>query len=126
MEKCVTKIVPLLSKLNCFKHLTMDKVCFLDDFMKQLLRCLKTPLEFLFISLCKFSQSDLDSFAPWSHCQLDHQCLRNVILSDLNFMPLIVSLESVADTLPTLELEDSRMKDPDFKILAHQHQFLLQ
>ncbi|XP_059111895.1 preferentially expressed antigen in melanoma-like protein 7 [Peromyscus eremicus] len=116
-EKYVRKIISQFSKLNCLKHVTIDDVYFLNDHMKQLLRCLKTPLESLSISLCNFSQSDLESFAQWGHCQLKHLYLRGVNLSDLNFMPLKVFLQSVADTLLTLELEDCRMKDPDLRVL---------
>ncbi|XP_059114964.1 LOW QUALITY PROTEIN: preferentially expressed antigen in melanoma-like protein 7 [Peromyscus eremicus] len=111
-KKYVHKIISLFSKLNCLKHATTDDVCFLNDHMKQLLRCLKTPLESLSISFCNISQSDLESFAQWGYYQLKHLYLRGVNLSDLNFMPLKVFLQSVADTLLTLELEDCRMKDP--------------
>ncbi|OBS58689.1 hypothetical protein A6R68_10186, partial [Neotoma lepida] len=97
--------------------LTMDKVYFLNVYLKLLLRCLKTPLKFLSISLYKFSQSDLDSFAQWSHCQLNHLYLRGVILIDLNFMLLKFPSESVADPLEALELEDCRMKDLSFRVL---------
>ncbi|KAL1765458.1 PRAME family member 8-like, partial [Sigmodon hispidus] len=79
--------------------------------------CLKTSLESLSISLCKFSQSDLDSFAQWSHCQLKHLYLRAVNLSNLNFMPLSFFLESVANTLQILELEDCSMEDSDLRVL---------
>ncbi|XP_036032056.1 preferentially expressed antigen in melanoma-like protein 7, partial [Onychomys torridus] len=116
-EMYVRKIISLFSKLNRLKHVTIDDVYFLNDHMKQLLRCLKTPLESLSISFCNFSQSDLESFAQWGHCQLKHLYLRGVNLSDLNFMPLTVFLQSVADTLLTLELEDCRMKDPDLRLL---------
>ncbi|XP_076419743.1 preferentially expressed antigen in melanoma-like protein 7 [Peromyscus maniculatus bairdii] len=116
-EKYVRKIISQFSKLNRLKHVTIDDVYFLNDHMKLLLRCLKTPLESLSISFCNFSQSDLESFAQWGHCQLKHLCLRGVNLSDLNFMPLKVFLQSVADTLLTLELEDCRMKDPDLRVL---------
>ncbi|KAL6069024.1 hypothetical protein STEG23_032140 [Scotinomys teguina] len=116
-KKYVPKISSLFSKLNHLKHVTMDDVYFLNDHMKELLRCLKIPLESLSISLCKFSQSDLESFVQWGHCQLKHLYLRSVNLSDLNFMPLKVFLQNVADTLLTLELEDCRMKDPDLRVL---------
>ncbi|KAL6083848.1 hypothetical protein STEG23_004873 [Scotinomys teguina] len=116
-EKYVPKIISLFSKLKCLKHVTIDDVYFLNDHMKQLLGCLKTPLESLSISLCKFSQVDLESFAQWGHCQLKHLYFRSVDLSDLNFRPLKVFLQNVADTLLTLELEDCRMKDPDLRVL---------
>ncbi|XP_038188243.1 preferentially expressed antigen in melanoma-like protein 7 [Arvicola amphibius] len=116
-DKRVTKIVSVFSKLSCLQHLSLDDVYFVNDHMKLLLRCLKTPLESLSISLCKFSQSDLDSFAQWTHCQLKHLYLKGVILSDLNFLPLKFFLESVACTLKTLKLKDCRMKDPDLRVL---------
>ncbi|XP_041498914.1 preferentially expressed antigen in melanoma-like protein 7 [Microtus oregoni] len=116
-DKWVTKIMSVFSKLSCLQHLSLDDVYFVNDHMKLLLRCLKMPLESLSISLCQFSQSDLDSFAQWTHCQLKHLYLRGVILSDLNFLPLKFFLESVACTLKTLKLEDCRMKDPDLRVL---------
>ncbi|XP_075800748.1 preferentially expressed antigen in melanoma-like protein 7 [Microtus pennsylvanicus] len=116
-DKWVTKIMSVFSKLSCLQHLSLDDVYFVNDRMKLLLRCLKTPLESLSISLCQFSQSDLDSFAQWTHCQLKHLYLRGVILSDLNFLPLKFFLESVACTLKTLKLKDCRMKDPDLRVL---------
>ncbi|XP_005353825.1 preferentially expressed antigen in melanoma-like protein 7 [Microtus ochrogaster] len=116
-DKWITKIMSVFSKLSCLQHLSLDDVYFVNDHMKLLLRCLKTPLESLSISLCQFSQSDLDSFAQWTHCQLKHLYLRGVILSNLNFLPLRFFLESVACTLKTLKLKDCRMKDPDLRVL---------
>ncbi|KAL6086175.1 hypothetical protein STEG23_013450 [Scotinomys teguina] len=116
-EKYVPKIISLFSKLSCLKHVTIDDVYFLNEHMKQLLGCLKNPLESLSISLCKLSQSDLESFAQWGYRQLKHLYFRSVDLCDLDFRPLKVFLENVAGTLLTLELEDCRMKDPDLRVL---------
>ncbi|XP_035297077.1 preferentially expressed antigen in melanoma-like protein 7 [Cricetulus griseus] len=116
-EKHVTSVISLFSKLSCLQHLTIQDVYFLNDHMNQLLRCLKTPLECLSISLCKFSQSDLDSFARWSHSGLKHLYLRGVILRDLDFISLRIFLESVADTLQTLKIKDCGMQDADVRIL---------
>ncbi|KAH0508754.1 PRAME family member 13 [Microtus ochrogaster] len=44
-DKRVTKIMSVFSKLSCLQHLSLDDVYFVNDHMKLLLRCLKTPLE---------------------------------------------------------------------------------
>ncbi|CAH7443429.1 preferentially expressed antigen in melanoma-like protein 7 [Phodopus roborovskii] len=114
-EQHVTKIISLFSDLSCLQHLTIKDVYFLHGHMKQLLRCLKTPLECLTISLCKFSQSDLDSFAQWSQSGLKHLYLRGLILTNVDFMPLEIFLESVAHTLQALKIKDCGMKDADLR-----------
>ncbi|XP_040590846.1 preferentially expressed antigen in melanoma-like protein 7 [Mesocricetus auratus] len=116
-EKHVSKVISLFSKLSLLKDLTIEDVYFLNDHVAQLLRCLTTHLECLTISLCKFSQSDLDSFAQWNHSRLKHLQLRGLILSDLDFTPLRIFLESVADTLQTLKIKDCGMKDADLRVL---------
>ncbi|XP_031232831.1 preferentially expressed antigen in melanoma-like protein 7 [Mastomys coucha] len=117
-EKKVTKFISQFSKLNCLQHLHMVGLYFLSGHMNELLRCLKTPLEFLSIALIKYSQSDLESFAQ---CQslhhLKHLNLSGVILNDLSLVPLRTFLENVADTLKTLELEHCRMTDSQLSAL---------
>lgn len=86
--------------------------------MWSLPRYLEAPLLSLTITLCQISQSDLESFSQhWNYGQLKHLCLKGVSLSTLNVTPLKFFLESVADTLQTLELEDCRMKDSHLRIL---------
>ncbi|XP_028641842.1 preferentially expressed antigen in melanoma-like protein 7 [Grammomys surdaster] len=117
-EKRITKLISQFSKFNCLRHLNMVGVYFLKDHLNDLFRCLKTPLEFLSITLCKFSQSDLESFAQ---CQslhhLKHLHLSGIILCDLSLVPLRILLEKVTDTLKTLELEHCRMTDSQLSAL---------
>ncbi|XP_056841534.1 preferentially expressed antigen in melanoma-like protein 7 [Rattus norvegicus] len=117
-EKRVTKFISQFSKLHHLQHLDIAGAYFLHGHMNKLLQCLKTPLEFLSISLCKFSQSDLESFAQ---CQslhhLKHLHLAGVVLYDLSFVPLRVLLDHVADTLKTLEFEHCRMTDSQLSVL---------
>ncbi|XP_034359780.2 preferentially expressed antigen in melanoma-like protein 7 [Arvicanthis niloticus] len=117
-EKRVTKFISQFSKFNCLQHLNMIGVYFLEDRLDELFRCLKTPLEFLSITLCKFSQSDLESFAQ---CQslhhLKHLHLAGIILCDLSLVPLRILLEKVTDTLKTLQLEHCRMTDSQLSAL---------
>lgn len=76
------------------------------------------PLVSLTITLCQISQSDLESFAQrWNYGQLKHLCLKGVSLTALNVTPLKFFLESVANTLQTLELEGCRMSDSHLSIL---------
>nr|XP_021505922.1 PRAME family member 8-like [Meriones unguiculatus] len=116
--KRATKFISHFSKLNCLQYLYMTGVYFLNGHMRKLLWCLKTPLEFLSIALCKFSQSDLESFVQCqSLCHLKHLDLAGVNLSGLSLVPLRIFLESVADTLQTLELEHCRMNDSQLSAL---------
>ncbi|XP_051027048.1 PRAME family member 8-like [Acomys russatus] len=117
-RKKVTKFKSQFSKLNCLQHLSMSGVYFLSGHMKQLLWCLKTPLEFLSISFCSFSQADLESFAQCHRLHhLKHLQLGGVILSELSLVSLRIFLENVPDTLQILELEGCRMKDSQISSL---------
>ncbi|XP_034349578.1 preferentially expressed antigen in melanoma-like protein 7 [Arvicanthis niloticus] len=114
----VTKIMSLFPKLTCLQDLTIDDVYFLTDHMEELFRCLGASLVSLKITLCQLSQSDLVSFAQdWNYSQLKHLCLRGATLTYLNIMPLKLFLDSVADNLQTLELEDCRMNDSHLSVL---------
>ncbi|CAH7443295.1 PRAME family member 8 [Phodopus roborovskii] len=112
IQKCITKFVSQFSKLNCLQHLSMNGVYFSSEHMKQLFRYLKTPLESLSITMCKLSQSDLNSLSQSETLhQLKHLNLRLVKLNDLYPVPFHDLLRSVADTLQTLELEGCWMVD---------------
>ncbi|XP_032743642.1 preferentially expressed antigen in melanoma-like protein 7 [Rattus rattus] len=117
-EKNVSKIISLFPELRYLQNLTIGDVYFLKDHMNELLRCLVAPLVSLTITLCQISQSDLESFAQrWNYGQLKHLCLKGVSLTALNVTPLKCFLESVANTLQTLELEGCRMSDSHLSIL---------
>ncbi|XP_028746036.1 PRAME family member 12-like [Peromyscus leucopus] len=117
-EKCAIKVLSQFSKLNCLQHFSMNGVYFSSDHMKQLFRCLKTPLESLCITLRHLSQSDLKYLSQCQKlCHLKHLVLNGVELSELRPTHLRVLLENVADTLQNLELMQCRMKDSQLSAL---------
>ncbi|OBS70219.1 hypothetical protein A6R68_01240, partial [Neotoma lepida] len=117
-EKCVTKFLSHFSKLNCLQSLSLDGVYFSSHHMKQLFRCLKTPLESLRITLRQLSQSDLKHLSQCQRlCQLKHLNLSGVVLSELRPTHLRVLLENVAVTLQHLELKHCRIKDSQLSTL---------
>nr|XP_048283788.1 PRAME family member 12-like [Myodes glareolus] len=111
-EKCVSQFTSQFSNLNCLQHLSINWIYFLRGRMKQLLRCLTTPLETLTTTGFHLSQRDLNYF-PLCHnlCQLKHLDMSGVVLLTLDPVPLRVLLQNVADTLQSLDLQGCRMKD---------------
>ncbi|XP_028719150.1 PRAME family member 12-like [Peromyscus leucopus] len=117
-EKCAIKFLSQFSKLNCLQHFSMNGVSFSSDHMKQLFRCLKTPLESLCITVCQLSQSDLKHLSQCQRlCHLKRLVLNGVDLSKIRPTHLRVLLENVADTLQNLELMNCKMKDSQLSAL---------
>ncbi|XP_059111988.1 PRAME family member 12-like [Peromyscus eremicus] len=117
-EMCAIKFLSQFSKLNCLQHFSMNGVSFSSDLMKQLFRCLKTPLESLCITLCQLSQSDLKHLSQCqSLCHLKHLVLNGVPLSKIRPRHLGVLLENVAGTLQILDLMNCKMKDSQLSAL---------
>uniref|UniRef100_A0A8C6REU4 PRAME family member 8-like n=1 Tax=Nannospalax galili TaxID=1026970 RepID=A0A8C6REU4_NANGA len=118
LEKCVTRFISQFSKFNSLQHLYMNGIYFLSHRMKQLFRCLKSPLETLSMTDCVLSQCDLNSLCQYqSLCQLKHLNVSSVELFDLHLTDLRVFLESVIETLQTLELEHCGMRDSQLSAL---------
>lgn len=118
LDKCVTKFISQFSKFNCLQHLSLNGLYFVAYHMRQLFGCLKTPLETLSISHCLLSPCDLNSlYQSQSVRQLKHLSLRSLILFDFSPIPLAEFLDSVADTLQTLDLEACRMQDAQISAL---------
>ncbi|KAL6030989.1 hypothetical protein STEG23_007057 [Scotinomys teguina] len=116
--KYVNKFISQFSKLNCLQHLYMNRVYFLTGQMKHLVWCLKSPLETLSITLCQFTQSDMNHLSQCqSLWQLKHLNLSGAPLYHLCFKPIQVLLESVTATLQTLELEGCGLEDSHFSAL---------
>ncbi|XP_036033271.1 PRAME family member 8-like [Onychomys torridus] len=117
-EKCMIRFLSQFSKLKCLQHFSMNGVYFSSDHMKQLFRCLKTPLELLCITLCQLSQSDLKYLSQCQRlCHLKHLILNGVELSKVRPTHLRVLLENVADTLQILDLMNCGMKDSQLSAL---------
>ncbi|XP_060221229.1 PRAME family member 12-like [Meriones unguiculatus] len=118
LDKCLYKFLTQFSKLNCLQHLYLNGVYFSSDNMKQLCRCLKTPLESLSITQCPLSQSHLKHL---SRCpklyQLKQLDLSGILLFASLPTGLRVLLENVADTLQTLELEHCSLEDSHLSVL---------
>ncbi|XP_060221231.1 PRAME family member 12-like [Meriones unguiculatus] len=118
LDKCLYKFLTQFSKLNCLQHLYLNGIYFSSDNMKQLCRCLKTPLESLSISLCRLSQSPLKHLSRCPKlCQLKQLDLSGILLFTSHPTGLRVLLESVADTLQTLELEHCSLEDSHLSVL---------
>ncbi|XP_040602546.1 PRAME family member 8-like [Mesocricetus auratus] len=118
-EKCVRKLVSQFSKLHCLQHLSLNGIYFLRDHVKQVLRCLRSPLETLSITSYILSESDLN-YVPCCHslCQLKHLDMRGVVLLALDPMPLRLLLETVAHSLQSLDLQGCKMKDSQLTLLT--------
>ncbi|CAH6883726.1 RGD1561226 [Phodopus roborovskii] len=117
-DKCVRKLVSQFSKLHCLQHLSFTAVCFLRHHIKQILKCLRNPLETLSINGYRLSQSDLNCFpCCQSLSQLKHLDLRGMVLWPLDPMPLRLLLDNVAHTLQSLDLQGCRMEDSQLTVL---------
>ncbi|KAL1786713.1 PRAME family member 8-like [Sigmodon hispidus] len=109
-KKWAVKFLSHFSKLNCLQHLCIDGVNFPSKHMKQVFRCLKTPLESFSISLSAFTVI-LETLVTVSElCPLKHLNLSGVVFAKSHCTHFRV-LENVAGTLQTLELEHCRMED---------------
>uniref|UniRef100_A0A8C8W508 PRAME family member 12-like n=1 Tax=Peromyscus maniculatus bairdii TaxID=230844 RepID=A0A8C8W508_PERMB len=117
-EKYTARLISQISKLNCLQHLFINGVYFSSEHMKQLFRCLKSPLESLSIKLSEFSQSDLEHLCRCQRLfQLKHLTLCGVVLFNLCPALLQFLLENVAATLQILELEDCGIGDSQLSAL---------
>ncbi|XP_052031773.1 PRAME family member 8-like [Apodemus sylvaticus] len=118
VKNCAAKFLSQFSKLNYLQHFCMNGDFFSSDNMKQLFRCLKSPLESLSMTVCQLSKSDLKQM---SECQRLHQ-LKHLHFDGVVFpmscsKSLRILLENVSDTLQTLQLENCRMNDSQLNVL---------
>ncbi|XP_055461009.1 PRAME family member 12-like [Psammomys obesus] len=118
IEMCLHKLLTQFSNLNSLQHLYLNGVYFSTDNVKQLCRCLMTPLESLSITLCHLSLSDFKFLSQCPRlCQLKHLHLSRVELSTSHPKGLRRLLENVADTLQTLELKRCSLEDSHLSVL---------
>ncbi|XP_036031691.1 PRAME family member 8-like [Onychomys torridus] len=117
-DKCISRFISQISKFKCLQHLSMNGTYFSSEHMKQLFRCLKSPLESLSIDFCEFSQSDLEHLRQCQRLfQLKHLNLFGIELFNASPITFQFLLENVATTLQTLELEDCGIGDSQLSAL---------
>ncbi|XP_052616429.1 PRAME family member 12-like [Peromyscus californicus insignis] len=118
IEKYTTRFLVQISKLKYLQDLLINDSYFSSEHMKQLFRCLKSPLESLSIKLRKFSPSDLKhlSECQWIF-QLKHLTLFSASLFNLCPTALQVLLKSVEDTLQTLQIRHCCIRDSQHSAL---------
>ncbi|XP_052019120.1 PRAME family member 8-like [Apodemus sylvaticus] len=115
---CFVPCFDQFSKLNYLQHLSMNGGYFSSDNMKQLFRCLRSPLESLSMIICQLSKSDLKHMSECQRlCQLKHLHFDGVVFPKSCSTSLRIFLENVSESLQTLQLENHRMKDSQLKIL---------
>ncbi|XP_051022227.1 PRAME family member 12-like [Acomys russatus] len=118
-EKCVRKFLSQFSRFNCLRHLSLRRVDFLRDHMRQALGCLVTPLETLSITYHLVSQADLKYLSVCPNLfQLKHLDMRGMVLTSLDVTPLRVLLNQVAETLHSLDLRGCKMRDSHLTVLT--------
>ncbi|XP_058516995.1 PRAME family member 12-like [Ochotona princeps] len=111
IEEMIESIFQFASQFAKLPHLCSLHIrsCY---FVNQVLRCLKSPLETLFVKACLLSEADV---CYLSQCpslrELKHLHLSGVPLTDISPEPLQVLLERVAATLLTLNLMDCEITD---------------
>ncbi|XP_028637263.1 PRAME family member 12-like, partial [Grammomys surdaster] len=106
------------SKLEHLQSLYLNGAHFSYDNMEILFRCLKTPLESLSMSFCQLSTSDLKHMTKCqSLYQLKELHFNTVVFSESCFKSLQILLESVSETLQSLQFEHCRMKKSQLKVL---------
>uniref|UniRef100_A0A8C8ZPK9 Leucine-rich repeat-containing protein 14 n=1 Tax=Prolemur simus TaxID=1328070 RepID=A0A8C8ZPK9_PROSS len=114
----VARFASTFLKLDKLQKLSLYGVCFLQDHLDQLVRCLKTPLESFAMTECWFSESEMKHLflCPSMH-QLKELDLSGIVLSDVNIEPFQTLLENAAATLQVLILEDCRITDSQLRVI---------
>ncbi|KAM9631691.1 melanoma antigen preferentially expressed in tumors-like [Trichechus inunguis] len=112
MENLIEQFTSQLLSLHQLQDLYLGSVFFLKGRLDQVLRCLKTPLETLWISNCLLLESDLTdlSLCP-STSHLRHLSLNDVNLTSLSPEFLQVLLVRVPPTLHHLDLHGCGITD---------------
>ncbi|XP_069335243.1 PRAME family member 12-like [Eulemur rufifrons] len=114
----VARVASTFLKLDKLQELSLFSVCFLQDHLDQLVRCLKTPLETFQMTECRFSESEMKHLflCPSMH-QLKELNLSGIILSDVNLEPFQTLLENAAATLQVLILKDCCITDAQLSVI---------
>ncbi|XP_041911213.1 PRAME family member 12-like [Arvicola amphibius] len=112
VNKRITEIIYQISELKKIQHLQLNNVCFLNERLDQVLRCLESPLETLSITRCLLSNADMSylSQCPSIH-KLKHLDLSGVTFLNLDHLLLARLLERLTATLQTLRLKGCMILD---------------
>ncbi|XP_058516996.1 PRAME family member 12-like [Ochotona princeps] len=112
MMEFVSPFASQFAKLPHLRSLHIRSFYFVFNHLDQVLRCLKSPLETLFVKACLLSEADV---CYLSQCpslrELKHLHLRRVPLTHISPEPLQVLLERVAANLLTLDLMGCEIND---------------
>ncbi|XP_052028100.1 PRAME family member 12-like [Apodemus sylvaticus] len=117
-DRCIRMIIPHFSKLHKLQHLYLNDVCFVNEHLDEVLRCLENPLETLAITRCKLSESDMRCL---SQCPRVYQ-LKHLDLSGIDFINLSHEflgrlLKRLTATLQKLELKGCMITDFQIDVL---------
>uniref|UniRef100_A0A4W2DJQ0 Preferentially expressed antigen in melanoma n=1 Tax=Bos indicus x Bos taurus TaxID=30522 RepID=A0A4W2DJQ0_BOBOX len=117
-EHCVAQLTAQFLNLPHLQELYLDSISFLKGRLHRVLRCLKSPLETLWITNCQISESDLRYL---SQCPsvglLKHLCLSGLNLTNFSLEPLQVLIERTSATLQDLDLDECGIMDSQFSAL---------
>ncbi|XP_060264717.1 melanoma antigen preferentially expressed in tumors-like [Ovis aries] len=117
-EHLVDQLTTQFLNLPHLQELYLDSISFLEGRLHQVLRCLKTPLETLWITNCLLSESDLMYLSQCpSISMLKDLSLSGVNLTSLSLEPLQVLIEWTSATLQDLDLNECGIMDTQFSAL---------
>ncbi|XP_058516765.1 PRAME family member 7-like [Ochotona princeps] len=117
-EELISEFISHFHHLDCLQELHLDSMSFLQDHLKEMLRCLKSPLEVLYITDCLLSEADVRYLSRCPNVGgLKYLCLSGVALTRFSPRSLRVLLERAAATLKVLELENCRMIGSRFRTI---------
>uniref|UniRef100_G3U0S1 Preferentially expressed antigen in melanoma n=1 Tax=Loxodonta africana TaxID=9785 RepID=G3U0S1_LOXAF len=112
VKKLVAHFTSQLLNLNQLQELHLGSILFLEGHLDQVLRCLKTPLETLFITNCLLLESDLTYLCLClSTSHLSHLNLSDVNLTGLRAEFFQVLLARASATLHHLDLHGCGITD---------------
>ncbi|XP_054415727.1 PRAME family member 22-like [Pongo abelii] len=105
-------------RLQYLQMLYIRRICFLEGYLEQLIRCLKSPLETLALTYASLEEEDLKCLPQYpSLSQLKQLNLSHGALRFIHLEPLRALLEKVAATLQTLFLVDCGIRDSKLGII---------
>ncbi|KAM7331153.1 hypothetical protein ACRRTK_010342 [Alexandromys fortis] len=116
-EECMNKLVSQLPKFHCLQHLYINDAPALVGSLADCLQCLKKPLQTLSITHCYIIQRDLDYLPLRLNLSSPKHLYLSFTMLDRCIQPLGYLLESVKDTLETLDLAGCRLEDSQFSAL---------
>lgn len=114
-EQCVSLVASQFLSLSCLQELYLDGVSILKGSLDQILRCLKTPLETLYITNCLYLERDLRHLSQHLNVsQLKGLSFSGLTLTNISSRSLQCLLERASPTLQDLDLDECGIMDPQF------------